>query len=206
MFANRYEAGMLLREKVKNKNFVNPMVIGVPRGGIVVAAPLAELLASPLKVIASKKIGLPQNKEIAMGAITPGGEAVVDWSLAKRAGLTDSQVEEAISKARSAWQLNKEKYQPWWVDEVSGRQVLLVDDGIATGYTIKVIINYLKGMDIDQLWLVVPVLPEKKLEEFLPLVDNLVYLKAPSDFYAVGQFYQDFSQVEEDEVRRYLSR
>ena len=204
MFANRYEAGLLLREKLQGEHFTNPLVIGVPRGGIVVAAPLAELMASPLKVIASKKIGLPYNEEVAMGAITPGGEAVVDWALARRAGLTDSQVEGAISKSRSNWQLKKEKYQPWWAEVVTGRQVILVDDGIATGYTIKVIINYLKGLDLDQLWLVIPVLPEEKLEEFLPLVDNLVYLKAPSDFYAVGQFYQDFSQVEDEEVRRYL--
>lgn len=205
MFVNRYEAGLLLREKIKGKKLINPLVVGVPRGGIVVAAPLAELLEAPLKVIISKKIGLPRNEEVAMGAITPGGEAIVDWVLAKRAGLTDNQVEMAISKARTEWELKKEKYLPWWAEDFEDRDVILVDDGIATGYTIKVIVNYLKEQPLLQLWLAIPVLPEEKLEEFLPLVDQLVYLKAPSDFYAVGQFYQDFSQVEEDEVLRYLS-
>ncbi|MFZ5626097.1 MAG: phosphoribosyltransferase [Bacillota bacterium] len=205
MFVNRYEAGLLLREKIKGKKLINPLVVGVPRGGIVVAAPLAELLDAPLKVIISKKIGLPRNEEVAMGAITPGGEAIVDWVLAKRAGLTDSQVEMAISKARTEWELKKEKYLPWWADDFEDRDVILVDDGIATGYTIKVIVNYLKEQPLLRLWLAIPVLPEEKLEEFLPVVDQLVYLKAPSDFYAVGQFYQDFSQVEEDEVLRYLS-
>lgn len=202
MFEDRKEAGRLLAEKLlgfKDK----ALVIGIPRGGVLVAKVVAQKLQIPLATLVTKKIGAPDNEELAIGAIGPKNTLWLDEKLIADLQISHPDLEKQIEKAK-----NKVKdYQAKFGNEIKPRdeRVILVDDGIATGATLRVAIDYLRQNKAKEIVLAVPIAPLPVVKEFESLVDQLIVLATPANFRAVGQFYRDFPQVSDTEVLKILN-
>jgi putative phosphoribosyl transferase len=214
IFKDRTEAGKLLLEEIVkryDKTFKDPVVVAIPRGGVTVADPIAEGLNAPIELVIPRKIGAPFNEEFAVAAITEDGHLLmnpeVTEDVAYRMGITRKgimqraveQIEE-IKRRRKLYLKEREKLS------LKNRDVILVDDGIATGLTVKAAIFSIRRRDPHKLILAVPIMPHDKLKEFEDILDGLVVLYAPENFGAVGQFYQNFNQVSDAEVIRIMEK
>ena len=211
-FADRREAGRALgarlTEELQPRNEDHVVVLGLPRGGVVVAAEVARALEAPLDVLVVGKIGLPRQPELAMGAVAAVGDAVE--TVRSEAVLSrvdvDPETFEAV-RQRELTELRRREAayragRP--VVQVTGREVVLVDDGLATGATMRAAIAALRRQEPARLIVAVPVGSPATCEELSPAVDGLVCLWAPASFRAVGQGYADFSPTTDDEVRTAL--
>lgn len=177
------------------------MVLGVPRGGVIVAAEVAKALNAPLDVIISRKIGAPFNPELAMGAVAPDGTVLYDERLmgvfgVKREGL-EEEVARQLEEIRRRERLYRGGRKP---PEYEGRTVIVIDDGIATGFTLMAALRSISRHRPKKLVLAVPVAPPEVLARLNSEVDEVVCLETPEEFYAVGQFYSDFRQTTDQEV------
>lgn len=197
---DRIEAGFLLSEKLKNYHNSNSIVLAVPRGGVPVGYIIAKSLQLPLDIILSKKIGHPYNKEFAIGAVS-----LESMILDNHPDIPSEYVEEEVVKLRKSLQ---EKYERYMGNrnplEVKGKNVILVDDGIATGNTLLACIKMLRKKNVAKIIVAVPVMPFNAVKEFQQEADELVYLIAPKYFRGVGEFYDRFNQVEDDEAIQML--
>ncbi len=208
VFKDRKEAGELLAKAIKerlNGDLKEPVVVAIPRGGVVVAEPIAKALKAPIDLVIPRKIGAPFNPEFAVAAITEEGTVFLNPNLSPelmlRLGITEDYLKEQALKELQEIRRRKEKYLSGLGKiEKEGRDVILVDDGIATGLTVKAAIAYLRKENPRRIILAVPVMPRDKVREFEGIVDELIVLYAPVDFSAVGQFYYDFSQTTDEEV------
>jgi predicted phosphoribosyltransferase len=204
IFKNREEAGLLLAKKILERydgSLVNPVVIAIPRGGVEVAKPIAKILNAPLSLIFVRKIGAPFNKEFAIGSITDKGNVLVNQFAVEKLGITDDYIYSEASKELQVIEERKKKYMNYLPDiDLEGRDVILVDDGIATGLTTKAAVLAIREANPNRIILAVPVMPLDKVSEFEEIVDDLIVLYTPIDFQAVGQFYEDFHQVSDEEV------
>ncbi len=208
IFNDRFEAGEILAQKIVEKydgTLVNPVVVAIPRGGVEVAKPIAEKLNAPLTLIFVRKIGAPHNKELAIGSITEVGEILINpdinESMFERLGITDDYIYTESLKELKTIKERKEKYKNYLPDiDFSNRDVILVDDGIATGLTTEAAILSIRELNPNRIILAIPVMPFDRVDRFKSLVDDLIVLHAPVNFYAVGQFYKDFHQVSDEEV------
>jgi len=199
MFKNREEAGKKLADKLnyfKNKSLV---ILAIPRGGVVIGKILAQELDCPLDVLAVKKIGAPGNPELAVGAIGPDNVVVWNNDLLHSLGLRPKDLEEEIKNEKLKMKNYNEKFKMREIS-LAGKTVILTDDGIATGATIKAAITWIKTQKPNKIILAVPVAPQEVVEKFKNLVDELVVLETPAFFGAVGQFYQEFEQASDEEV------
>lgn len=207
MFRNRKEAGRLLAERLKQWKDKNLVVLAIPRGGMVVGAEIAKALSCPLDIVVTKKIGAPGNPELAIGAVGPEGVRVVDERLARRTGADGEFIERGIKKLGSEV-IEKEKRlrggrKPL---EIGGKVVILTDDGVATGATIEAAIKTVELKGPKEIVVAIPVAPPEVVKKLKPMVSQLVVLKTPALFWAVGQFYQEFSPVEDEKVKEILSQ
>ena len=210
MFKDRQEAGKKLANKIlrdlgteKLKNEI--VVLGIPRGGVVTGKEMAEKLGVPLDIIITKKIGAPGNPELAIGAVGPGGEEVIDEQLAERVGADDNYIKNQKSKVieeirRREKELRGDKPQPKPKDKV----IILTDDGVATGATMLAAIEVLRQYHPKKIIVAVPVIARDTLGKIEKQADAVVYLKAPLMFFAVGQFYKEFPQTSDQEVKELL--
>jgi predicted phosphoribosyltransferase len=198
---DRIEAGLLLSEKLKKYQNSNSIVLAVPRGGVPVAAIIAKSLHLPLDIVLSKKIGHPYNKEFAIGAVS-----IDSMIIDKHPEVPKEYVEKEVVKLRK---LMQEKYEIYRGNRtplaIEGKNVIVVDDGIATGNTLLVTINMLRKRNPAKIIVAVPVIPYDTVPVFEKNTDELVYLIASKYFSGVGGFYEDFNQVEDDEVIQLLS-
>lgn len=206
MFKNREEAGRKLAEKLKHLKGENIVVLAIPRGGVVIGKILAQTLACPLDVMVVRKIGAPGNPELAVGALGPDGVVVWNEDLLLQLGLTPEQLAPQIKNEKLKMKNYLEKFAPQ-INEASNKKlslkdkiVILTDDGIATGATTEAAIAWIKTQNPDKIVLAVPVAPPETVEKFKNLVDELIVLETPAFFGAVGQFYEEFPQVEDEEV------
>jgi len=214
IFKNRRHAGELLaREIIKryNGNLINPVVVAIPRGAIEVAEPIAKTLNAPLTLIFVRKIGAPMNKELAIGSITEKGEIIIDEDIRKmlfdRLDITDDYVYNEGLRELKVIRDRKSKYEPYLPDiDFEDRDVILVDDGIATGLTSEAAVLSIRENNPNRIILAVPVMPLDRVDHFRALVDDLIVLDTPINFQAVGQFYEDFHQVSDEEVISILRR
>lgn len=201
MFKNRIEAGENLAEKLAAFNLEKPYLLAIPRGGIVVAQPIAEKLGLSVGVLITRKIGHPLNPEVAIGAVMPDGTTVLDEAAAERLGLDDNRLSELVSEQ---YQEIKRRLIAYTGTErianVSGKTIVLVDDGIATGYTIYAAVQWLKTLTPGKIIIAVPVAPPDVAANLSKQVDTVICPIQPYDFMAVGQYYQDFSQTSDQEV------
>lgn len=204
VFQDRAEAGRRLAEALKGtgESFRGGVVLAVPRGGVVVGAQVARGLGLPLDLIIPRKIGAPHKPEAAIGAVAQDGTAIFDRRILNVLGLREEDLEEDIAREvaeirrRMKRYRGKEDYPPY-----DGKKIILVDDGVATGYTILAAIRSLKNMfHPAELVLAVPVAPPDTLAMLKKEVDRAVCLLTPANFYAVGQFYVDFAQTTDEEV------
>ncbi|SEO66290.1 Predicted phosphoribosyltransferase [Trujillonella endophytica] len=208
-FADRAAAGRALAVELSGRGLDGAVVLGLPRGGVVVAAPVAAALGAPLDVLVVRKLGLPGRPELAMGAIAAVGDAVE--TIRNPEVLEAARVDEAAFaavRARELVELRRrvEAYRTGRPPvPVRGRTVVLVDDGLATGSTVRAALAALRSQQPARVVVAVPVGSPHVVAELAAEVDALVCLAAPAGFRAVGQVYADFSPTEDDAVRAALT-
>jgi putative phosphoribosyl transferase len=207
LLENRREAGMQLAARLEIYRERDPLILAVPRGGVVVAEPIHNILGGELDVVITRKIGAPHQRELAIGATSGDGLVMLNDDLVSRLGVFPDYIQKAAEKEQAEIVRRLKKYRgnrPLPV--IEGRLVLVVDDGVATGYTLLTALKSLRRHNPSELALAVPVGPPETFARLKKEVDALVYLEAPVDFAAVGQFYRDFSQVGDDDVVEILNR
>ena len=201
MLKDRTEAGLLLSEKLKKYQNSNTVVLTVPRGGVPIGSIIAKSLHLPLDIILSKKIGHPYNKEFAIGAVSMESMIIDEHSEIPKEYI-DDEIVRLRKLLRGKYQLYMGNREPL---DIKGKNVILVDDGIATGNTLLASISMLRKRKPAKIIVAVPVLPYDTVPVFEKNTDELVYLIASKYFRGVGGFYEDFNQVEDDEVIKLLS-
>lgn len=198
---DRTEAGFLLSEKLKKYQDSNTVVLAIPRGGVPVGQEIAKRLHLPLDIVLSKKIGHPSNKEFAIGAVSLES-TIVD----EHPDIPQEYIEKETDRLRN---LLLEKYKLYRGNRepiaIKGKNVIIVDDGIATGNTLLVSIAILRKKNPAKIIVAVPVLPYNTVEKFEQSTDELIYLIASKSFRGVGGFYENFYQVQDDEVMQMLT-
>lgn len=205
-FMNRQEAGRLIAERLEPWRGRDPLVLGLPRGGVPVAYEVARALDAPLDVAVARKIGAPGQPELGIGAIAPG-VTVIDESMLSLLGLRDRDLQVTVEDETA--ELHRRLLLYRGVDrlpEVQGRVVLLIDDGLATGVTTRAASRSLRRLDPAELVLAVPVCAAESAASIRTEVDELICLHSPVAFHAVGLWYEDFSQTSDREVLYLLER
>lgn len=205
MFQNRQEAGKKLADKLMAyKNLPDHIVVGLARGGVVVAKEVALALHLPLEVLAPRKIGAPMNAEFAIGAIQ-GEEVLLDSHSVAMVGATQEEIQAIIQKETKEMQRREMLYRGGKASpHFQRKSILLIDDGIATGMTLRVCIQFLKKAKCKSIVIGAPVASPDTVAQLQEEVDRIVCVFTPADFFAVGQFYEQFEQVGDEEVCRLL--
>lgn len=197
---DRKEAGILLSERLKKYQNSNTIILAVPRGGVPVGYEIAKRLHLPMDIVLSKKIGHPNNKEYAIGAVSMNS-----MTLKEHPEVPQRYIEDEVIRLRK---LLKEKYELYMGNrepiDIRGKNVIVVDDGIATGNTLLASISMLRKKEPAKIIVAVPVLPADVIPVFQRNADEFVYLIAAKYFRGVGGFYEQFDQVEDEEVIRML--
>lgn len=206
IFQSREDAGKQLGEVLQKYSTEDTIVLGIPRGGVVVAAEVAKALGTPLDVIIPRKLGAPHNPEVAIGAVTPDGTIITDEIMVRRLGLSDYQIESLAGEVLEEIERRVQVYRNGKRGlNLKEKIVVVVDDGIATGFTVQAALQSVRSAGCKKLVLAVPVAPVDTVGILREKVDELVCLHAPDIFYAVGQFYRDFDQTSDREVIELLS-
>ncbi len=206
MFRNRQHAGILLAQRLKQyKGKKEVLVLGIARGGVVVAQEIASNLLLSLDVLVIRKIGAPQNPELAIGAIGPQSTVFWDILLIRRLGITQSQ---KANLRRQKFDEQKEKENILRAEKmplnVANKKIILVDDGIATGATVLCAIKFLRRQKAQKIILAVPVIAKDTFYTIERLFDAIIALDVEQEFAAVGQFYEEFPQVFDEQVVKML--
>lgn len=209
IFRDRTDAGRRLAERLFAFRDRDPVVLALPRGGVPVGFEVAEALDAPLDVVLVRKIGVPFQPELALGAVSDGGapDIVIDERLMAELAIPESYVREASERHLREIERRRKLYcgnrAPL---EVPGRTAIIVDDGIATGATMRVALRAVRRRGPRATVLAVPVAPPETIDELRPEVDEIICLSTPLDFMAVGAFYADFAQVSDEIVASFLER
>ena len=200
MFKDREEAGRKLAEALeKYKGLKNAVVVALPRGGVVLGRIVADALGAPLDLVVPRKIGAPFNEEYAIGALAESGEAV--WNEEERARCDAEALRTIVAKERQEAGRRLSVYRKGLPPrDLKGKTVILVDDGVATGYTMRAAINTVKAGKPEKIVVAVPVGPKDTLGELKREADEVVILHTPVLFFAIGGFYEAFPQVEDEAV------
>lgn len=207
LFKDRHDAGRRLAAALQAYRGKGALVMAVPRGGVIVAGPVAESLVAPLDVVIPRKVGLPGNPELAVAAVAPGGTVIYNERLMRTLNLQREELKPAVDREQVEIKRRLQAYRGQARQaELTGRIVIVVDDGIATGLTMEAALLSLRQARPDRLVLAIPVAPPDTLERLQSHVDHLICLAAPEPFYAVGQFYEDFGQVTDAEVKAVLAK
>lgn len=205
MFSDRQDAGRALASILVPYRMQNVVVLALPRGGIPVGREIASALNAPLKALVVRKLGVPGHEEYAMGAIATGGEIVVDEDIVRAMGVSSEQLHDVAAREGRELARREQMYMTERGAEIAGKTVILVDDGIATGATMRVALLTIRRASPTRVVAAVPVAPRSAFRRFASLVDDFVVASCPSRFQAVGDAYQDFHQVSDNEVRALLS-
>jgi putative phosphoribosyl transferase len=207
-FLNRSEAGQFLAETLNN--YVNQddvLVLALPRGGVPVAAEVAKKLNAPLDIFVVRKLGLPGHSELAMGAIASGGVRVFNGDVVNSLRIPDEVINAVTADELAELQRREKLYrgdrpQP----DIEGKTVILVDDGIATGSTMMAAIGALRQLNAGRIVAAAPVIAASTYYQIREAADDVAAVTVPENFYAVGQWYQEFGQTTDDEVRELLAQ
>ena len=203
MYRDRSDAGRALAKKVLAMRIESPLVLAIPRGGVVVAREIASALGSELDIVLTRKIGAPFDPEYAVAAVDPDGE-LTRWR-GDYPGIDESYIQEqAAIKRREILERLASLREGRPEKDPFGRTVLLVDDGLATGLTALAAIKYLRKKQPSKIILAVPVAPEDTLQNLASYLDGIICPLTPRVFYAVGQWYDSFEQVRDEEVKKIL--
>lgn len=201
MFQDRIDAGLALSRHLQHYKHVDGITLAVPRGGVSVAFPVARILELPLEIILSKKIGHPLHKEFAIGAVSLTGQVIAPSAFA-----TDEYIQRETANIRE--QL-RDMYKKYMGDKeptpVKNKTVIIIDDGVATGHTLLSTIDMIRNEAPKKLVIAVPVASQQAAEKLSEAADEFVCLWIPSHFRSVGEFYEDFTQVSDEDVIKMLS-
>ena len=207
MFADRTQAGRLLGERLVPLKRENPVVVGLPRGGVAVAFVVAQALEAPLDVIVVRKLGVPFQPELAMGALGERGVIVVNEHIVRQAGLDEQDIAGAARRERTVVEQRAHLLRGGHAAvSLSGRTVVIVDDGIATGSTVRAACAVARAAGARRVVVAAPVGPPRVAERLSRAADAVICLREPVNLYAVGQAYADFTQVTDAEVTALLAR
>lgn len=201
MFLDREEAGRQLAAEFKDLELRDPLVLAIPRGGVVTGAALARAIGAELDVVLARKLRSPVQPELAFGAIGEDGNIYLNHHVEKVTGVTDEDLQ--LERKRQLEEISRRQQlfravRP--AAPIPGRSVILTDDGIATGSTMFAAIEVVEGQHPHELIVAVPVAPPDRLDAIRGRCDRLICLYAPIAFWAVGQFYESFETVEDDDV------
>lgn len=207
-FRDRREAGERLAEQLRAYgNRADVIVLALPRGGVPVGFEVAEALRAPLDVFVVRKLGVPGQEELAMGALASGGTRVLDNEIVRLARVTESEIERATAFAAEEMARQERRYRgdrPF--PSVEGKTVILVDDGLATGSTMRAAVLALRAQHPAKVVVAVPVGAPETCDALGSVADDVVCVETPEPFRAVGLWYEDFSQTTDDEVHALLDR
>lgn len=206
-YHDREEAGVRLGEALRPEyaGRTDVAVLALPRGGVPVAREVARLLGAPLDVLVVRKLGVPGHEELAMGAIGSGGAVYLDRKLVHALGVSPAQIEFTLERERRELRRRESLYgRGGSAPDVTGRTVLLVDDGIATGATMTAAVQAVRAKGAARVVVAAPVGSEEGCAALGDVADEVICLASPSPFCAIGPWYDDFGQVSDDEVRRCL--
>ncbi|MFF3908904.1 phosphoribosyltransferase family protein [Streptomyces sp. NPDC001848] len=207
VFTDRLEAGRQLGARLRHLRGRDLVVLGLPRGGVPVAAEVAEALGAPLDVCLVRKLGVPFQPELGMGAIGEDGVRVINDAVVREARVTPEELAQVEEREREVLELRARRYRGGRSPApVEGRTVVVVDDGVATGSTARAACRIARARGAARIVLAVPVAPHDWTERLADEADELVCLDTPRIFFAVGQFYADFAQVDDAEVAACLQR
>lgn len=202
-FRDRADAGHRLAEGLRHVDTANAVVIALPRGGVPIGAVVAEELAIPLDVILVRKVGAPHQPELAVGAVTDGDEMrlTINRDIQAALGLSDEQIEDLAKRQLPEIERRRESYYKGRAPTpLSGKTVIVVDDGVATGATVNSALRLIRAQKPAQLILALPVAPADTISRLEDHADTVICLQTPEPFHAVGAHYADFSQVSDEEV------
>jgi predicted phosphoribosyltransferase len=207
-FRDRAEAGRelgeLLAETYAGRQDV--LVLALPRGGVVVGREVADRLDAPLDVLVVRKLGFPGQSELAMGAIASGGVRVLNEALLDQTGVSQALVDDVVARERVELERREVLYRgDREAPDVTGKTVLVVDDGLATGSTMLAAVQALRSLNAGWVVAAVPTAPRQTCEALEDVAVEVVCLRQPDPFYAVGLSYEDFAEVPDDEVRVLLA-
>ena len=207
-FPDRAAAGKLLAEKLQQyAGRDDVIVLGLPRGGVPVAYEVARVLRVPLDVFIVRKLGVPGFEELAVGAIASGGVRVLNDDVARSLPNASEIIEAVTQREIAELQRREQKYRDGRPSpQIENRTVILIDDGLATGATMRAAVKALRQRGAAKIVVAVPVGPPDTCKEFEDEADEVVCASAPEFFQAVGQYYDDFSQTTDEEVRELLAR
>jgi len=208
-FQDRSDAGRRLARELLHYKDQRPVVLALPRGGVPVAAEVAAALDAPLDLIIVRKIGVPTQPELAAGAVVDGAKPIIvrNEDVIRFADVSEQEFERICAEELAEIERRRQRYIGSRARaEVAGQVAIIIDDGIATGATTKAAVKATRERGPRLLVLAVPVAPPETVEELRPMVDDLVCLETPGLFGAIGYFYNDFRQIEDDEVEQILNR
>jgi putative phosphoribosyl transferase len=207
-FRDRTEAGRVLAERLREyADGDDVVVLALPRGGVPVAHEVAKALQAPLSVFVARKLGVPGYPELAMGAIASGGSVVLDEGLVGRLGVSRQQLQQVVTDEAGEVARREELYRGGReLPDLEGKTVILVDDGLATGATMRAAALALRELNPAKIVVAVPVAAEETCRQFEDVVDHVVCAVTPRPFYAVGQWYEDFDQTTDEDVRDLLAQ
>ena len=207
-FSDRSTAGRALARELSQYSGRNDVVVlALPRGGVPVGFEIAYALHAPLDIFLVRKLGVPNYEELAMGAIASGGTRVLNDSVIEDMSITPEQIEETSERERRELERRERAFRHGRAAEpVTDQVCVLVDDGLATGSTMRAAVAALKKQKPKRIVVAVPVASGETCDEFLGLVDEVICLYTPEPFMAVGRWYDDFAQLTDEQVRDYLER
>ena len=206
LFADRKDAGRkLARDLLEYKARANVIVLALPRGGVPVAHEVAQALNAPLDIMLVRKLGLPGHEELAMGAIASGGVRVLNEEVVDSLNIPEKLIDRVAERERQELERREREYrgdQPR--PELEGKTVILVDDGLATGASMRAAIAGVRARDPARIIVAVPTAAPETCESFEALADEIICTSTPQPFYGVGLWYENFSQTTDEEVRSLL--
>jgi predicted phosphoribosyltransferase len=208
VFEDRRAAGRALVPALQQCDLDDPIILGLPRGGVPLAYEVAIALRAPLDTMVVRKLGVPSQPELAFGAIASGGVRVINDDVLKSVfGLDDDTIEQVADREMQELQRRERAYRldrPF--PEFTGKDIVLVDDGLATGATMRAAVEAAKTASPSSVVVAVPVGSASAVARVAAVADRVICLESPASFYAVGQFYSDFRQTSDDEVRDLLHK
>lgn len=206
IFQNRREAGKLLADKLlKYKEEPNILILALPRGGVPVAYEVAQALQASLDLLIVRKLGVPGEEEVAMGAIALGGLCVLNEEILQILHISDGALQIVIDReTKRLTELNQLYRGGKENPNCEGKTIIIIDDGIATGMTMKVAVKFLRQKGAQKIIVAAPVSPADTFNDLLQEADEVISLQIPRDFFGVGSWYEDFSQTTDEEVLQLL--
>lgn len=207
-FRNRQQAGRVLAHRLAAyAHKPDVVVLALPRGGTPVACEVAKALHAPLDVLVVRKLGVPGHEELAMGAIASGGVRVLNPTVIDAIGISDVAINAVAEREFQELKRRERTYRDHRpLPEMRGRTIILVDDGIATGSTMRAAIEALRKLEAAHIVVATPTIAQSTADEMERDVDELIAVMRPTDFAGVGQWYENFSQTSDGEVRRLLQK